>query len=217
MITLDSIRKRPGLLIGFLILYFSVGITLFLVDATRPLFTILTSWSLLLTFSAVLIFQKEWSLKLGLAFMLVFVSTLMIEIIGVNTGVLFGSYIYGPAFGPRILHTPILIGLNWLILVYCSAAITNKYLKNKASRIVTASLLMVGYDLILEYVAPIMDMWSWETPYPGIRNFLMWFLTAILMHLIFHWLGLRISNKPARYLFYIQVSFFGIIAISSLL
>lgn len=215
--TLNSIRNRPGLLTGFLILYFSVGITLFLIEVTRPLFTILTPWSLLFTFSAVLIFQKEWSLKLGLAFILVFASTLVIEIIGVNTGVLFGSYTYGPAFGPRILHTPVLIGLNWLILVYCSAAISSKYLKNKASRVVAASLLMVGYDLILEYVAPLMDMWSWETPYPGIKNFLMWFLTAMLMHLLFQWFGLRISNKPARYLFYIQLGFFSIIAISSLL
>ncbi len=37
---------------------------------------------------------------------------------------------------------------------------------------------MVGYDLILEYVAPVMNMWSWDTPYPGIRNFIMWFLLA---------------------------------------
>ena len=214
--TLDSIRQRPKLLIGILILYFSVGILLFLMEVTRTLFTLLTPWSLLLSFAAILIFQKDWSLKLGIAFILVFILTLLIEIIGVNTGVLFGSYAYGPAFGPRMLHTPILIGLNWLILVYCSAAIANKYFSKGMHRALAASLLMVGYDLILEYVAPIMDMWSWDTPYPGIRNFLMWFVTAFLMHLLFQWFGLRINNKPARYLFFIQIFFFGVIAISSL-
>ena len=93
-------------------------------------------------------------------------ATLIIEIIGVNTGVLFGTYAYGPAFGPRILHTPVLIGLNWLILIYCSAAIVNHHFKQRISRLLAGSLLMVAYDLILEYVAPIMDMWSWDTPYP---------------------------------------------------
>jgi len=66
-------------------------------------------------------------------------------------------------------------------------------------------------------VAPIMNMWSWDTPYPGIRNFLMWFVVALLMHLIFQWFGIRVQNKPARYLFVIQLLFFCVIAISSLL
>jgi len=214
---LESIRHKPGALIGVLILYFSVGIVLFLLDVTRPLFTVLTPWSLLLSFAAVLIFQGEWSLKIAAAFLVVFAATLVIEIIGVNTGVLFGSYEYGPAFGPRILHTPVLIGLNWLILIYCSAAIVNHHLSHNISRALAGSLLMVGYDLILEYVAPIMNMWSWDTPYPGIRNFLMWFVVALLMHLIFQWFGIRVQNKPARYLFVIQLLFFCVIAISSLL
>ena len=215
--TLENIRKKPNILIGILILYFSVGILLFSLELTRPLFRALTPWSLILSFAAILLFQKEWSLRLGIAFLAVFLATLMIEIIGVNTGVLFGSYAYGPAFGPRILHTPILIGLNWLILIYCSAAIVNHHLRHSLIRLLAASMLMVAYDLILEYVAPIMGMWSWDTPYPGIRNFLMWFGVALLMHLIFQLLGIQIRNKPARYLFFVQMLFFCVIAIFSLL
>ena len=63
--TLDSIRKKPNVLIGILILYFTVGILLFSLERTRPLFSTLTPWSLMLSFAAILIFQKEWSLKTG--------------------------------------------------------------------------------------------------------------------------------------------------------
>ncbi len=213
---LENLRQKPQILIGILILYFSVGILLFLMGETKPLFSKLTPWSLIFSFSAVLVYQKRFSVKLGIAFVAVFAASLIIEIIGVNTGVLFGSYKYGPALGPMILHTPILIGLNWLILIYCSAAIANHYFTRKIHRVFAGSLLMVAYDLILEYVAPIMGMWSWDAPYPGIRNFLMWFIVAMVLHLLFQWLVPGMNNKPARYLFFIQILFFSAIAISTL-
>jgi uncharacterized membrane protein len=215
--TLENLRHNPQLLIGILILFYAVGVLLFLIGETRALIGILTSWSLILTFGAVLLFQKEFSLKLVVAFMVVFATSLIIEVIGVNTGILFGNYEYGSALGPKILHTPVLIGLNWLILIYCSAAIVNHYFTRKSMRIMAGSLLMVVYDLILEYVAPVMDMWSWDAPYPGIRNFVMWFVVAMFLHLLFQWLDLRINNKPARYLFFIQFLFLCLIAFSSFL
>jgi len=134
----------------------------------------------------------------------------------VNKGTLFGRYYYGNALGIKILDTPILIGLNWLILVYCTSAIVNHFAKKKITRIFLGALLMVAYDVLLEYVAPAMDMWSWETRYPGIRNFVMWFLTALVFHVLFQLLDLKIENKPARYLFLIQILFFCGIVLSTL-
>lgn len=214
--TLENLRHKPQLLIGFLILYFSVGILLFLIGETRALFVTLTPWSLIISFAAVLIYQIGWSLKLVVFFVLVFGITLLIEIIGVNTGILFGNYEYGPALGIMILDTPVLIGLNWLILIYSSAAIANRHFARKITRIIAGSLLMVAYDLVLEYVAPIMQMWSWDTPYPGIRNFVMWFAVAMVMHILVQWLVPGINNKPGRYLFLIQILFFCVIAFSTI-
>ena len=214
--TPGDIRHKPHLLIGFLSLFYSVGILLFWIQETKPFFIFLTPFSLILSFAAVLVFQKEWTLKWIIACIFVFTGALVIEIIGVNKGTLFGRYYYGNALGIKILDTPILIGLNWLILVYCTSAIVNHFAKKKITRIFLGALLMVAYDVLLEYVAPAMDMWSWETRYPGIRNFVMWFLTALVFHVLFQLLDLKIENKPARYLFLIQILFFCGIVLSTL-
>jgi putative membrane protein len=208
-----SIWYKSNLIIGLLILYYAVGMGLFLIQETRPLFQLLTPFSLVMTFGAVLVLQKEWSAKWLLAFLLVFGVSLAAEMIGVRTGALFGHYVYGKTLGLKLLETPLVIGLNWLLLIYCSAAIVNHTRLNKTGRIFLGAGLMVAYDLVLEYVAPVMDMWSWDGRYPGPRNFLMWFLLSLAFHTLFQQLGLVIQNKPARYLFGIQFLFFFGIAI----
>jgi putative membrane protein len=209
----DGIRNRSQMVIGFLVLFYTVGVLLFILDFTRPLFRILTPFSLVFSFAIVLVFQTEWTWRYILGFLLVFSGTILIEIIGVQTGLLFGHYVYGSALGIKIFDTPVLIGINWLLLIYCTAAIVQHHLRHKMAMVVVASLMMVGYDLVLEYVAPVSDMWSWDTRYPGVRNFLMWFLVSLVFHTVFQLLKLRIENKPARYLFWFQFLFLSAIAI----
>ncbi len=154
-----------------LILYYAVGLGLFMIPDTRILFSRLTPLSLIMSFAAVLVFQITWNWKLSMAFIMVFLSAILVEIIGVQTGILFGSYQYGDALGPKVYDTPVIIGLNWLILIYCTSAIMNKLTGRKWISILMGSGLMVLYDLVLEYVAPVMDMWSWEYKVPRIQEF----------------------------------------------
>ncbi len=214
---IKNIRDKPQLIIGVLVLYYAVGLGLYMIQDTRILFNRLTPLSLIASFAVILVFQSIWKWKTGIAFIIVFLSAVLIEIIGVQTGILFGSYEYGNALGIKVFDTPVIIGLNWLLLIYCTSAITNTLAISRIARIFLGSGLMVMYDLVLEYVAPVMDMWSWETSYPGIRNFGMWFLVSLVFHSLFQLLDLRIENKPARYLFLIQFLFFGSIALYSII
>ena len=45
-----------------------------------------------------------------------FVIGLVTEIIGVNTGLLFGTYSYSSILGPKLFNVPLIIGLNWVML-----------------------------------------------------------------------------------------------------
>jgi putative membrane protein len=214
---LQILRHRGKLITGLLIIYYTVGMGLFLIPVTRPLFKQLTPLSLIMTFTAVLLMQQQWPGKLILAFFIVFTASLITEMIGVRTGIIFGAYTYGETLGIKILDTPILIGLNWLFLVYCTAAIASRTQLSKTGRILLGAFLMVAYDGVLEYVAPVTGMWYWENPYPGFRNFLMWFLLSLLFHTLFQMLDLNIENKPAGYLFLIQFIFFCGIALQAAL
>jgi putative membrane protein len=58
---------------------------------------------------------------------LIAVAGFFIEAIGVNTGLIFGNYVYKTTLGWKFLETPLIIGVNWILLT-CSVvySIENK-------------------------------------------------------------------------------------------
>ncbi|MFN2335752.1 MAG: carotenoid biosynthesis protein, partial [Bacteroidales bacterium] len=54
------------------------------------------------------------------------VTSFLIEAVGVNTGRIFGTYTYGKALGPALWNTPVIIGLNWFLLIYCTNVISRQ-------------------------------------------------------------------------------------------
>lgn len=104
--------------------------------------------------------------------------------------------------------TPLIIGLNWLWLVYASHDIAERLVRGTGFRILTGSILMTGYDLALEWAAPAMRMWHFDGAYAPVRNFAVWFAAAVVYHSGAEVLAIRSDNRPARILFGIQVLFF---------
>jgi len=49
----------------------------------------------------------------------------LIEVIGVKTGYIFGRYYYGQSLGYHLLSVPLLIGLNWGVLLYSTIQLSN--------------------------------------------------------------------------------------------
>ena len=70
---------------------------------------------------------------------------------------------------------------------------------------------MVGYDLIMEQVAPKMDMWSWQNDVIPLRNYLMWGLLAIVFHTLRYAMKVSDRNRMALPLFIVQTLFFLLI------
>jgi putative membrane protein len=135
----------------------------------------------------------------------------------VSTGKLFGVYSYNESLGFKVVGVPVMIGLNWVILVYGSNAVVSKITSDSILKIAAASALMVIYDLVLEKAALLMKMWKFEDASPPFRNYLMWFLLAVLFQTAIEIFKLNTKNKPARALFIIQFFFFTAIVIYSLI
>jgi putative membrane protein len=197
-----------------LAVFFSVGIAGMAVTATRGLFISLTPLALLLSIAAVIIFHKPHDLRKEILFFLfIFLAGFFVEVIGVKTGRIFGIYKYGQGLGPKILETPVMIGANWALLVYCTAAMTGRFGIPDFLKIISASALMLTYDVILEQAAPVMNMWNFEGDTVPWRNYASWFLISVIFHSLLKLSGISIEKRIAPYVLYVQAAFFIVLII----
>jgi bisanhydrobacterioruberin hydratase len=114
----------------------------------------------------------------------VYLIGIAVEIIGVNTGILFGDYSYGENLGPKIVGVPPLIGINWIVLTFLTGTITKRFIRYKWLAAIGAAFLMVGLDFFIEPVAPVFDYWSWHGGFAPLKNFIHWFFVSLLMQVI---------------------------------
>lgn len=212
----ENLLARKKMPLNF-VRFYIVGLILFMIPFTREFFIFLIPFSLLLVIGAILYFHKNWNRKTVIYFAFIVIATFFFEMAGTITGDIFGTYSYDWGLGIKVNHTPLIIGVNWLFLVYASHDISERFLRKPIYRVILASALMVLYDVIMEWVAPVMQMWHFDTPYPPFRNFVAWFTAAFILHLGFELLKIRTANLPARALFIIQMLLFTIIGIYSLI
>ncbi len=108
----------------------------------------------------------------------------LLEWLGVKTGVIFGQYQYGNVLKPQIAGVPISIGFAWLGLVLSSFAVTQtlfrRFTNNGITVILSAALLIVIFDLLMEPAAIRLGYWSWDSGQPGLQNYFVWFLAGVL-------------------------------------
>jgi putative membrane protein len=74
-------------------------------------------------------------------------------------------------------------------------------------------MMMVVYDLVLEQVAPDLDMWQWAGDVVPFRNYLSWFLVALVFQICGKLIRIRFTNRMAAVLLIIQFLFFLILVI----
>jgi len=209
--TILKSEKEAGI---FFIIFYSVGVSGIVIPATRDLFITLTPLALLLGLTAILVFHQPRDLKREIiVFPSIYLISFFIEAGGVSTGRIFGNYSYGTGLGIKVLDTPLLIGINWVLLVYCTAVIAGRMAVPEILKVIISSLMMVFYDAILEQVAPKMDMWSFEEGNVPLRNYFAWLVLALIFHTLLKLTGIKIMNRPAAFIFYIQSIFFIILTI----
>lgn len=186
-----------------------------------------TPINLLLSFALLIWTQKEKNRFFYLFVALVFLVGFAAEVIGVNTGLLFGNYSYGNVLGFKWQQVPLIIGANWIIIIYCCGiSITTLLLKIiqpatnslpqpsntlKALSVITDSAtLAVLFDWIMEPVAIKLGFWKWDGEIP-MYNYICWFVISLLLLALFHTCKFHKQNKFAVNLLLIQFLFFLIL------
>lgn len=195
----------------FLIIFYIVGIIGLNLELTRSLFTSLIPFTILLSFTILMIFHQPWNWKFIFASLVVSLAGFIIEGIGVHTNLIFGEYTYGPNLGLKIWDTPLLIGLNWLMLVYIAYCFFHSWKWHVVLKIIIGATVLVIYDLFMEPIAIQLDMWSWAAVTVPLKNYIAWFLLSVIFLSFFYLLKVKVKNRMAGMVFFVQLGFFIIL------
>ena len=190
-----------------IVVWYLVGIAGFMITPVRPLFQKLTPFGMVAAVALLMVFHESKTMKNWLVFLGIVVFGFVVELIGVNTQLLFGFYEYGHSLGPKLWNTPLTIGINWLVLVYCISALA-KAIRNTWYFPLVGALLMVGFDWVMEPVAIATDMWFWVDQTIPLKNYMDWFLISGFLFLMIRILKIEIRNRIAGTLLMMQFIFF---------
>ena len=170
--------------------------------------------------------QKGKNISFWIFLVACFFTGIAVEIIGVNTSMLFGNYHYGDVLGYRFQQVPLIIGINWFIIIYCCGISIQTLLMKIINRvpviegtttptlkalsiIVDGATLAVFFDWVMEPVAVKLNYWQWHGN-EGIPffNYICWFAVSVLLLSVFHFCKFEKQNKFAVNLLLVQFMFF---------
>lgn len=177
-------------------------------------FRLLTPFNLLMSAAILWVNHHERNREILWYSIFVFVLGFLVEFVGVRFGIIFGQYAYGDTLGPKLLNVPIIIGLNWLLVMYCIAALTDSLKIPTVVKIVVGATLAVAVDWLIEPVAMHFDFWTWKDGIVPFQNYVAWFFTSAIMQSAYHVLKVRAENKLALPFYFTQLFFFLILNIA---
>jgi len=207
-------KHKTKLFIGLIALLHIVGLIGLNLPEMRASVNMLTPVNLTLSTLIVLYFHKEWTTRLSVVFLIIAVFGFSIEVVGVKTSLVFGSYSYGNILGIKFLEVPLVLGILWLLMVYGSYDLAKRIHGNLwISSFIGASFMTI-FDLFLEPVAINLGYWNWAGSEVPLQNYLAWFVISLLLHLLMNHNSRFSKNPLASATFLIQLLFFIVLNVS---
>ncbi len=205
-------------------------------SVSRPLMLALTPYVLLITGAVALApAVREAGIRVLVWAVFAYVLTFAAEAVGVATGAVFGSYIYGPTLGVQAFGVPLVIGFNWVLVVLGAVRacyVVRSYIEIALLRFgaprfaamvgaisvagVAAALLGVAFDVILEPVAMRFDYWQWAGGFVPLQNYVGWFFVGLIPAIVYFSSGIEIRTRVPVYYLVLQAVFFAVLLPSSL-
>ncbi|RDC65748.1 carotenoid biosynthesis protein [Adhaeribacter pallidiroseus] len=203
------IPRKIVVALVILLIFYAVGFYGLVYSNYQAYFLRLVSFNLLLTNFILFIFHRDVSRSFWVFALIVFLTGFFAEVIGIHTALLFGHYAYGASLGWQLFRVPVIIGLNWLMLVYTSGHLINYLLQTPWwVKSIIAATLMVALDYFIEPVAIALDFWSWRSGEIPLSNFTGWFGVALLLQVYFQKAKFLKNNTLAPFVFLLQCLFF---------
>jgi putative membrane protein len=207
----NSFKKyKLKISIGLLVAFYVSGLIGILTKTTAIDFLSLTPLNLLINATLLLFNHKNGRTIQWLVFFIIGIMGFFIEVIGVNTGVIFGEYIYGTTLGWKLIETPLIIGVNWMMLTYAVVYTVGNSINNTIVKSFICAAILVILDFLIEPVAIAYDFWTWSNVAVPLKNYLAWFGIGFVFSYILCHFKKESNNALAPFLLLLQFIFFGI-------
>ncbi|MFM2267095.1 MAG: hypothetical protein RL757_536 [Bacteroidota bacterium] len=202
----------PSAALWFLGIFYVVGIFGFLLDID-PRFPKLTPLNLLLSLTVAVVMQARWTVSTVSVLIFAGIYGFLIEVLGVSTTKIFGTYWYGDTLGLKIFETPISMAINWALTTYCATMTVNELYETQPifKKTILAAILMVSLDVLIEPVAIRYDFWAWQNNEVPMQNYLGWFLVSVPLQFLMFALFRKTKNVTAFGILLLQFAFFSIL------
>jgi bisanhydrobacterioruberin hydratase len=195
----------------------------------KDFFVAATALNLLLMAGLLCYTQQKINFYFILFVVICFIAGVAVEIVGTSTGYLFGQYEYGRMLGIGIKNVPLVIGVNWFIIMYCCGITVHTILDKLSAKLETmtgapspalktlsivsdGAMLAVVFDWVMEPAAIKLGYWKWlgNGDIPA-YNYMTWFVISTLMMLVFSVLKFNKQNIFAVNLLMIMMMFFMLV------
>lgn len=194
-------------LVGVLVVMTPIGIVMMMYPSMLARYMWTTS--LYLTVQSAILFwilvRTDGMIRAFGISLLIMISALAIEYLGVITGFPFGSYTYSDMMPPLLGGVvPLAIGFAWFN-VTCSTYILVTQLGGRqfSTMVITflTAMSVLAFDMMLEpFAAYVNGFWRWTDGAVPWQNYVSWFVLAALFSSALHFgvKGLRTKNSSVR-------------------
>ncbi|MFD3394876.1 carotenoid biosynthesis protein [Aquirufa sp. OSTEICH-129V] len=200
---------NPVFLKRFLIVLYASGLIGMHVPAVSATFISLVPLTLWFTGFICFWYFPKPSIQAYILLAAIAVVAWMLEVAGVRTGQIFGEYAYGRTLGYQVIHVPITIGINWILLVMVTGAVVAEWnVGGKIGRAALGAGLMTALDVLIEPVAVHFDFWQWNNNNIPVQNFIAWWVASFFFHWVYISADLPAKSSLFRLIAALQFLFF---------
>ncbi|WPV00132.1 carotenoid biosynthesis protein [Mucilaginibacter sp. cycad4] len=208
----NSARAKNRICIIVIFLFHLVGLTGFIIPSLTVLFIALVPWHLLLMLAVIIYSYDSMNGRFLLFAVITFIAGFMAEYIGVHTGLIFGHYEYGGTLGTKLFEIPLMIGVNWFLLIYAAGVtLQRSRLKSALVRILSGAMILTLLDVLIEPIAIQFDYWHWLDAGVPFKNYVCWFVLSALLLFIFEQFKFKRQSIAAPALLIAQFVFFAVL------
>ncbi|HMA92708.1 MAG TPA: carotenoid biosynthesis protein [Polyangiaceae bacterium] len=207
-----SVHGRFPVSLAVLVIFYVVG-TLGILSSHSERFVQLSFANLVLTAVLLLLNVEHALARVAVGLVISIAVGFAVEALGVKTGVIFGQYHYTNRMGPTLMEVPLVIGVNWAVLVHAVHTSVSGWSRSRALRVLVGATAMTVFDWVMEPVAIRLQFWVWQADTVPFRNYLAWWGVSFILLLVNDMLCPRPRNRLAPWVFGVMLTFFVVVGL----